>query len=408
MALLVIVARLFTITAYSTISLLTAALIPPIPPLPAATATATATSRPPLTLSPSLTFKLALFSDLHYGEEESGWGIDQDANSTHLLRQVLSAEAPDLAVLNGDLITGENTFRHNSSAYVHRIVAPMAASGTPWASTYGNHDSKANLSRREMLDVEWGYGLSYTRTTKGLEGVTNYYLLIHRPGAKGRPVVVLWFFDSRGGTSYGRDGAEEDDIPNWVAPDTVGWFRAEARALRGRYGGVLPSLAFVHIPPTVFLTAQRKGIDPALFPGVNEDVPVAVQGTGTEDGGFMDALRDEGKKGGLHSVYVGHDHGNAWCALWPGDEEDGLSRGGPLLCFGKHTGYGGYGDWNRGSRIVQLRFADRSGDGDFGEAREMEVETWVRMEGGQVISHVVLNETYGMDRYPADNGVLRR
>jgi hypothetical protein len=314
-------------------------------------------------------------------------------------------------VLNGDLITGENTFRHNSSAYVHRIVAPMVAAGIPWASTYGNHDSKANLSREDMLDVEREYALSYTRKTAALDGVTNYYLLLSRHGGKGPPVAVLWFFDSRGGTSYGGNEAGGDDIPNWVAPETARWFRAEANALRGRYGGVLPSLAFVHIPPAAFLAAQRKGIDPAVFPGVNEDVPVAVQGTGTEDGEFMDALREEGRLGGLHSVYVGHDHGNAWCALWrssngiegPG-EEGAAGRSGPLLCFGKHTGYGGYGDWNRGSRIVQLRFVDEYGEGNFSGPGGMEVETWVRMEGGQVVTRVALNETYGTDRYETANG----
>lgn len=391
------------LTAYSIFSLLIDTPTPTVP------------SQPPLTLAPSHTFKLALFSDLHYGEEESGWGIEQDANSTRVIQRVLSAEHPvDLAVLAGDLITGENTLAHNSSAYVRRIAAPLVAAGVPWASVYGNHDSKANLSRAEMLAVERGYGgLSYTRTTDGLEGTTNYYLLLYRRPEAGhnnkkdevRPVAVLWFFDSRGGTSYGNYGAgEEDDIPNWVSPETARWFRAEAIALRSRYrgkGGVLPGLAFVHIPPRAFLAAQRRGIDPALFPGVNEDVPVAVQGPGGGEE-FADALREEGVRGGLHSVYVGHDHGNAWCALWPRGGGDEHAGAGPVLCFGKHSGYGGYGDWNRGARIVQLRFVE--GDGEDGGAGKMEVETWVRMEGGQVVTRVMLNETYGTDRYPTADG----
>src|SRR6201996_3507048 len=64
-----------------------------------------------LDLGPSNTFKLAIFSDLHFGEEEHGWGIEQDVKSTRVMRSVLRDEAPDLVVLNGDLITGENTFR---------------------------------------------------------------------------------------------------------------------------------------------------------------------------------------------------------------------------------------------------------------------------------------------------------
>lgn len=65
----------------------------------------------------------------------------------------------------------------------------------------------------------------------------------------------------------------------------------------------------------------------------------------------------------------------------------------PHVCFCKHTGYGGYGNWNRGSRILKLT----SDDG-------VEVETWVRMENGEIVQRVSLNETYGSDIYPLDDG----
>lgn len=34
----------------------------------------------------------------------------------------------------------------------------------------------------------------------------------------------------------------------------------------------------------------------------------------------------------------------------------------------------------------------------------MEVETWVRMEGGDIVTLIFLNETYGRDRYPIVDG----
>jgi len=40
----------------------------------------------------------------------------------------------------------------------------------------------------------------------------------------------------------------------------------------------------------------------------------------------------------------------------------------------------------------------------FGESGEMEVETWVRMENGEVVNRVRLNETYGRDVYPVEDG----
>ena len=338
------------------------------------------------------TFKLAIFSDLHYGEEEHGWGIDQDTRSTEVMRSVLRDERPDLVVVNGDLITGENTFRENASDYVHQIVRPMVEANTPWASTYGNHDSKFNLSREHTYAAEKTYPLSYTsRMDPSLPGLTNYYLVL-RSAALGTPLAVLWFFDSRGGATYQAPGAvDRDDVPNWVADETAAWFVAASAQLRLAHGP-LPSLAFVHIPPHVYLAAQDTGVDPARFPGVNDDVPLAIQGEGVEDQKFVDALASAE---GLHSVYVGHDHGNAWCALWRAKRTRGTHGGAPFLCFGKHTGYGGYGTWKRGSRVVRLRFPG---------AGSMEVETWVRMEDSSVVTRVALNETYGLDRYPTANG----
>lgn len=52
--------------------------------------------KPRLTFSSSGTFKLTVFSDLHYGENPwDDWGPQQDVNSTRLMRSVLAAEKPD-------------------------------------------------------------------------------------------------------------------------------------------------------------------------------------------------------------------------------------------------------------------------------------------------------------------------
>ena len=104
-------------------------------------------SKADLQLAEDGTFHIAAFSDLHFGENESTFGIPADLNSAALMRQILDQEQPNFVVLNGDLITGENTFAFNSTGYVDQIVAPLVDGGYSWASTYGNHDSKYNLSR---------------------------------------------------------------------------------------------------------------------------------------------------------------------------------------------------------------------------------------------------------------------
>ncbi|KAK1984802.1 calcineurin-like phosphoesterase [Colletotrichum cereale] len=350
-------------------------------------------SKPRLKVSSQRDYIIAIFSDLHFGEQEFAWGIDQDLNSTRVMRSVLKTEQPDLVVLNGDLITGEDTHKENSTNYIDQIVQPLVQGSQRWASVYGNHDSKNNLDREQLFRAEKGYDLCYT-TSMGdnLPGITNYYVPVFEGDSKD-PMLLLWFFDSRGGTSYQTDSDNMDDIPNWVAPETAEWFTETYDELKEKHGRVIPSVAFVHIPPHVFLEAQQSNLDPAKFPGLNADSPLAIQGQGNEDSPFVEALLEAE---GLHSVYVGHDHGDSWCSTWPGHDA-GLGAEAPFLCFAKHTGYGGYGKWNRGARMIKLSFTQ-------GDDPQMSVESWVRMEDDQVITRVSLNETYGVDNYPSNVG----
>lgn len=50
-----------------------------------------------------------------------------------MIEAVLDAEPDvDLVVLNGDLITGENTFLENSTHYIDQIVGPMVERSLTW------------------------------------------------------------------------------------------------------------------------------------------------------------------------------------------------------------------------------------------------------------------------------------
>lgn len=64
---------------------------------------------------------------------------------------------------------------------------------------------------------------------------------------------------------------------------------------------------------------------------------------------------------------------------------------GVVLCFDRHSGYGGYGSWARGSRQILL---DEKTLGK-------QTDTWVRLEEGSISGAVTLNATYGQDYYPA-------
>uniref|UniRef100_A0A7C9A3W1 Acid phosphatase n=1 Tax=Opuntia streptacantha TaxID=393608 RepID=A0A7C9A3W1_OPUST len=71
----------------------------------------------------------------------------------------------------------------------------------------------------------------------------------------------------------------------------------------------------------------------------------------------------------VQAIFVGHDHGNDWCCpykkMW--------------LCYARHTGYGGYGNWPRGARVLEV------------VERPFSLKSWIRMENGAVHSHVLLS-----------------
>lgn len=334
------------------------------------------------------------------------------------MNSILNAEKQQLVVLNGDLITGENAYLENSTHYIDKIVDPLVSRGLTWASTYGNHDSQYNLSTDEILAREhlWPNSRTAKMVSGENAGVSNYYLPVFADGCTNAdqcaPEMLLWFFDSRGGFRFQTLSASGDHVgqPNWVDASVVDWFTETNAQLTAKYGKVTPSLAFVHIPTNATQALQTEaGVDPNRQPGINDDYILAQQaqgwcsdGTnndgkseptciyGGQDIPFMKAITSTP---GLIGVFSGHDHGDTWCYKWdsllPGMNVKG---NGINLCFGQHSGYGGYGNWARGSR--QVRVTKQM-------LQQLEAETWIRLETGDTVGSVMLNATYNQDIYPA-------
>lgn len=78
------------------------------------------------------------------------------------------------------------------------------------------------------------------------------------------------------------------------------------------------------------------------------------------------------------------------CFKWNGSIVDqNLTGNGINMCYGRHTGYGGYGDAPRGGRQIFLNQ----------KTMKSEIETWIRLEDGTTTAAVTLNATYGQDHY---------
>ncbi|KAL6916401.1 hypothetical protein ACHAPO_007450 [Fusarium lateritium] len=355
----------------------------------------------PLRFSEDGTFQICVFSDLHFAEDASSIGPEKDARSAQVMADVIDAESPDLVVLNGDLINGESTYSHNSTHYIDQIVAPMVDRNLTWASTYGNHDHNRNINGTGMLEREqmWPGSRTDSMVPGSDAGTTNYYLPVYGSDCSSNctPELILWFFDSRGGFYY-----QSSAQPNWVHKSVVEWFNDTNADLVEEYGKEIPSLAFTHIPVYASLQLQKEsGVNKNNQPGINDET-VIQQGDGwcgDEKGGcsygeqdipLMQALVSTP---GVIGLFSGHDHANSWCYKWDskvGDME--LEGNGINLCYGQHTGYGGYGDWIRGGRQIVV-----TQEG----LKNNEIDSHIRLESKDVVGRISLNSTYNTDSYEA-------
>ncbi len=93
--------------------------------------------------------------------------------------------------------------------------------------------------------------------------------------------------------------------------------------MREKHGRIIPSLAFFHIPVYATSAFEQIGVDPYKEPGINDNVPLQMQGLKTDgqmvweyegaDIPFMSALL---QTEGLVAAFSGHDHGDDWYALF--------------------------------------------------------------------------------------------
>ncbi|KAL4908314.1 hypothetical protein BDW74DRAFT_166080 [Aspergillus multicolor] len=331
------------------------------------------------------TFQITVFSDLHFAEYENSSKVtEQDTRTAGVVQKVLQHEtSTQLVVLNGDLISGYGTTSNNATRYLDQVFAPIHALDLPWAVTYGNHDNERFSKSRELLDYETKtypeHSLTKNMGPQGSEaGVSNYYLEVFSAETQDVPELILWFFDSRGG----------DQTHDWVDDSVVEWFVSTNANLVQQYQRSIPSLAFFHIPITKTHYFQVKpGVDKSREPGNNGE-KAWWQGRGYDgktghDVNFMTALSETD---GMLATFSGHDHDNDWCFKWkiPSSTSSGIN-----VCYGRHTGYGSYGNLPRGGRQILLKQ----------DTLAEEVVTWVRQEDGLVPENVTLNATYGRDEY---------
>jgi 3',5'-cyclic AMP phosphodiesterase CpdA len=302
-------------------------------------------------------------TDIHLGEAEStDWGPEQDRKTFKLLHKMFHYEQPDLVVLGGDQLTANNCL-HNCTEYYKILGEFLSEHGVPWATVMGNHDDMNfeseggtlnktiphSYTRRQLLGIDESFPLSLSKDgPSDVTGVTNYVLDILDPDTN-QPAAQIFFLDSGGGT-----------LPEAIDESQVRWFQAQVAKAPN-----LPAVAFQHIP-----TSSHRYSDACV--GYHGDNVQEIQ-----DGGIVDAIV---KSGRFHFLGVGHNHGNDYCCPYSSASENGVAND-LFFCFGRHSGYGGYGDWQRGVRMYELLLSESvdfyAASNPEKEVRTFKWRTWV-------------------------------
>jgi len=331
-------------------------------------------------------FKILQITDIHLGEaEDLDWGPRQDRNTWHALDSILKVEAPvDLLILGGDQLTGNNCEK-NGTAYYEELGHFLSSYGKPWATIFGNHDDTeyeaangerrpALYSRKDLVIADQKSPLSLTQMGPDtIDGTSNYMLDVH--DSSGTDVIAqVLLLDSGGGA-----------IPKKISDSQIAWVREQIST------SDVPAVAFQHIP-----TQAHKFFDDSRCQGLHDD-GVEVVGY---DGGIMQALSATNR---FFFLGVGHMHGMGYCCPYESSDlpdPSTVNQNQMHVCFGRHSGYGGYGRWERGCRVYELYYDDDETEARTTPSSEtsskaatrpiMQWSSWVRLESGEIVDKMKL------------------
>ena len=118
----------------------------------------------------------------------------------------------------------------------------------PYGYTLGNHDSEADLNRRQIVELDMTNPYSYTQMAEeGLTQASTFVVPVYSSKNPKKVVFNVWFFDSGDYNCLNIYGY------GCVGPETVQWYREKSKELEKTQGGKKPGIAFMHIAPPEYM-----------------------------------------------------------------------------------------------------------------------------------------------------------
>lgn len=303
-----------------------------------------------LKFNPDSTFKIVQFTDIHYIYNDKRADI-----ALERIKEVLSAEHPDLVIMTGDVIYGKP-----AEESLRTVLNTISEFKIPFAVTFGNHDDEQGLTRNELLNIISSYKYNLSITEKDIKGNSNYILPVKSVDGL-QTSALIYCFDSNSYSSL--EGIKGYD---YIHHDQIQWYIEKSKYyIQNNNGKPVHSLAFFHIPL------------PEFHEAVSDENSIMI-GTRMEkacspvlNSGLFSAMREMGD---VKGVFVGHDHDNDYAVNWKGI----------LLAYGRYTGGNTvYNHLPNGARIIELK----QGSDSF--------KTWIRLKDNKIINEITFSNNIG-------------
>jgi len=280
------------------------------------------------------------------------------------IKEVVIDAQPDLIVLTGDNISAgsaslgiEAVDKLLVKTAINNYMSVFEEIGIPVAVTFGNHDAEEKVSKEYQMEVYTSYDCCVAIDEgEALYGCGTYNLPIYSSADAGKIAYNLWMIDSN---MY-------DDVNggyDYVHQDQLDWYVKTSNELKAQNGGkVVPSMMFQHIivneiydviievpesekdnyeyvaeehdDGTVTYHAIKNEV---LRTGVINELPCPP----TVNGGQFETVVNQGD---VVAMFFGHDHKNTFEVEYKGVD----------LVNTPTAGFGSYGDYGRGVRIIDI------------------------------------------------------
>ena len=162
-----------------------------------------------------------------------------------MMLEILEQEQPDIAIVTGDVVSGyawDYWTRPWAEHHYTNFTKVLTKHGTYWATTAGNHDTQADLTREQVSALDRSFNFSLTLPNQGnMTHSFNYWLPVY--DQNGTDIQFrLWFLDTGDEWCFYTYGYD------CVRPDQLEWFRQEHSKIAWTDPSKGKGFLFIHIP----------------------------------------------------------------------------------------------------------------------------------------------------------------